>query len=316
MATLLDTAQYDIADRFDAYRDTVSRTFVPLVPLASMPMDSFACRLDSRSLGMVQISTIRATPHAVQRTPAAARRSDEAFFKLGLQMSGSARLEQDGRQASLQPGDFAIYDTTRPYRLEFLSDYHIIVVMFPRSLLRISSRQAGDVTARAVSGRTGLGALLSPVLAGLGPDLDAGADAEAHLSEAVVDLIAACFSPVEDRAGSMPSRRGQLMADIRAYIDANLSDPSLDVAAIARAHHISTSYLQKLFASDSISVAALIRERRLDRCRRNLADPANAHRSAALIAAHQGFSDASHFSRLFRTAYGMTPGEYRSGARR
>ena len=143
-------------------------------------------------------------------------------------------------------------------------------------------------------------------------DLDAGSKAGAHLSDAVIDLIAACFSPGDEHAGQTASRRGQLIANIRAHVEANLSDPGLDVASIAAAHHISTSYLQKLFASESISVAAFIRERRLERCRRDLADPANAQRSAASIAAHWGFHDASHFSRLFRNTYGMTPGDCRA----
>jgi AraC-like DNA-binding protein len=314
MATVLDTEQYEVADRFDAYRETVSKTFVPLTPQSSMPLEGFQCRLDSHSVGRVQISTIKATPHAVIRTPAAARQAEDAYFKLGLQMSGNARLEQDGRQASLNPGDFAIYDTTRPYRLEFFNDYHIMVVMFPRSRLRIPARQFYDITARSISGRTGMGALLSPVLAGLERDLDAGTRAGAHLSDAVIDLIAACFSPDDEHTVPASTRRGQLITSIRAHVEANLSDPGLDVASIASAHYISTSYLQKLFASESISVDAFIRERRLDQCRRDLAAPENAHRSAASIAAQWGFHDASHFSRLFRNTYGMTPGDCRESA--
>jgi AraC-like DNA-binding protein len=266
--------------------------------------------LDSHAIGSVQISTIRATPHAVVRTPRAARQGDEAYFKLGLQMSGSARLDQDGRQAELGPGDFAIYDTTRPYRLEFLSDYRIMVVMFPQSLLRIPRRRIEQITARSVSGRTGLGALLSPVLAGLEPDLETGVKAGAHLSDAVIDLIAACFAG-DEHAERPSARRDQLMTTVFAHIEANLSDPALDVASIAAAHHISASYLQKLFAGESISVAAFIRERRLERCRRDLANPSNAPRSAASIAAHWGFQDPSHFSRLFRNTFGMTPGDCR-----
>ena len=314
MATVLDTQRLEAADRFDAYRETVSRTFVPLTPYAPLSTDGFACRLDSHAVGSVQISTIRATPHAVVRTPTAARHADEAYFKLGLQMSGSAQLDQDGRQAELGPGDFAIYDTTRPYRLEFLSDYHIMVVMFPQSLLRIPRRRIEQITARAVSGRTGLGALLSPVLAGLEPDLETGVKAGAHLSDAVIDLIAACFAG-DEHAEPPSARRDQLMTTFFAHIEANLSDPGLDVASIAAAHHISASYLQKLFAGESISVAAFIRERRLERCRRDLANPSNGLRSAASIAAQWGFQDPSHFSRLFRNTFGMTPGDCRVASR-
>lgn len=314
MATVLDTQGLDCADRFDAYRETVSKTFVPLAPHALFSTDGFACLLDSHAVGSVQISTIRATPHAVVRTATAARHAEEAYFKLGLQMSGTARLDQDGRQAKLGPGDFAIYDTTRPYRLEFLSDYRIMVVMFPQSLLRIPRRRIEQITARAVSGRTGLGALLSPVLAGLEADVETGVTAGAHLSDAVIDLIAACFAG-DEHAEPPSARRDQLMTAILAHIEANLSDPRLDVASIAAAHHISASYLQKLFAGESISVAAFIRERRLERCRRDLANPSNGLRSAASIAAQWGFQDPSHFSRLFRNTFGMTPGDCRVARR-
>jgi AraC-like DNA-binding protein len=314
MTTVLDTHSLERPDRFDAYRETVSKTFVPLTPQAPTSREEFACRLDSHAVGSVQISTIRATPHAIARTSAAARHSDEAYFKLGLQMSGNARLDQDGRQADLGPGDLAIYDTTRPYRLEFLTDYRIMVVMFPQSLLRIPRRRIEQITARAVSGRTGFGALLSPVLAGLEADVDTGATAGAHLSDAVIDLIAACFAG-DEHTEQPTARRDQLMTSILAYIETNLRDPALDVASIAAAHHISASYLQKLFAGQSISVAAFIRERRLERCRRDLANPANSLRSAASIAAHWGFQDPSHFSRLFRNTFGMTPGECRVATR-
>ena len=310
MGTMLDTRSLERADRFEAYRETVSKTFVPLTPHAPLATDGFACRLDSHAVGSVQVTTIRATPHAVVRTPTAARHGDEAYFKLGLQMSGSARLDQDGRQAELGPGDFAIYDTTRPYRLEFLSDYRIMVVMFPQSLLRIPRHRIEQITARSVSGRTGLGAMLSPVLAGLEPEVETGATAGAHLSDAVIDLIAACFAG-DEHVASPSARRDQLMTGIFAHIEANLSDPRLDVSSIAAAHHISASYLQKLFASESISVAAFIRARRLERCRRDLASPSHAPRSAASIAAQWGFPDPSHFSRLFRNTFGMTPGECR-----
>jgi hypothetical protein len=57
-----------------------------------------------------------------------------------------------------------------------------------------------------------------------------------------------------------------------------------------------------------------IRQRRLERCRRDLLDPALGDRSVGAIAARWGLIDAAHFSRLFRAAYGLPPGEYRLAA--
>jgi AraC-like DNA-binding protein len=268
--------------------------------------------MDSHTVGHVQVSTIEATPHSVLRSVRAARQADEAFYKVGLQMRGLAVLRQDGREAALRPGDFAIYDTTRPYSLEFDADYRMLVVMFPRALLRLPATRVGEITARSMSGRTGTGALLSPLLAGLERELATGANVNVHLSDAVLDLVAACFASPEDGRSPLQSRRGTLLSSVKSYIEEHLSDSDLTAASVAQAHHISDSYLQKVFADESVGFAAYIRHRRLERCRRDLSDPVHALKSAASIGSRWGLTDPSHFSRVFRTTYGMTPGEYRN----
>jgi AraC-like DNA-binding protein len=98
---------------------------------------------------------------------------------------------------------------------------------------------------------------------------------------------------------------------VRAFIEARLPAPDLSPATVAAAHHISVRYLHRLFDDETHSVAGWIRQRRLERCRANLLDPSLAGRSVAGIAARWGFTNAAHFSRLFRDAYGLPPGEYR-----
>jgi AraC-like DNA-binding protein len=75
---------------------------------------------------------------------------------------------------------------------------------------------------------------------------------------------------------------------------------------------MSVRYLEKLFESEE-TVPDWIRRRRLERCRHDLLDPAMRGQSIGAIAARWGFRDPAHFSRAFRAAYGMTPGECRSG---
>lgn len=107
---------------------------------------------------------------------------------------------------------------------------------------------------------------------------------------------------------------GLLPVRVHAWIDAHLSDPCLDPAAIARANHVSLRCLHKLFRDEGTSVARWVRERRLDRCRRDLEDPALADRPVQAIAQTWGFDDQSHFSKIFKAAYGVPPGAYRSTA--
>ena len=52
-------------------------------------------------------------------------------------MSGSLPAEQDGRAARLRPGEFTIYDFTRPYELAYDSAVQLAVFGFPREMLAL-----------------------------------------------------------------------------------------------------------------------------------------------------------------------------------
>jgi AraC-like DNA-binding protein len=97
----------------------------------------------------------------------------------------------------------------------------------------------------------------------------------------------------------------------RAFIEEHLGDPDLTPPAVAAAHYVSVRYLHKLFETQEASVAEWIRQRRLERCRRDLLDSALSALPVNAIAARWGLLNAAHFSRAFRAAYGTAPGEYR-----
>lgn len=139
-----------------------------------------------------------------------------------------------------------------------------------------------------------------------------------RVSTVLLDVVAVTLADrMADRAVGMQdgamrhARRGGLVGRIHAFIDAHLGDPELTPAAVAAAHHISLRYLHKLFEPQSRTVAGFIRERRLERCRRDLADPGLAYVPVRAIALRWGFPDPARLSRLFKDEYGVTPGEYR-----
>jgi len=70
--------------------------------------------------------------------------------------------------------------------------------------------------------------------------------------------------------------------------------------------------LARLAEARGGGVAAWIRQRRLERCQRDLLDPALASRPVSAIAARWGFADAASFSRTFRAALRIPPGRYRA----
>jgi AraC-like DNA-binding protein len=137
-----------------------------------------------------------------------------------------------------------------------------------------------------------------------------------RLPAVVLDVVTVTLADRMDEPVVAPDvRRGHLMERVHSFIESHLGDPELTPAAVAAAHHISLRYLHKLFEPEPHGVAGLIRQRRLERCRHDLLDPAQADRPVAGIAAHWGFSSAAHFSRVFREAYGLPPAEFRRAYR-
>lgn len=301
------------ADQFGVWHDAVSDAFVPL-EATCRSASAFGGELVLEHVGAIQLSEVSGGAVDVERSPRTIRQADPGYLKLGMQLRGYCIVTQDGREAPLVPGDFALYDTRRPYRLSFDNQFQMLVVMFPREFMSVRHQDLPRLTARRISGRSGIGSLVSPFLASLAGKLyDEEVPPIFELSTAVIDLITAAFAEQleQESAVSPETHRHALVLRIKAFIDARLDDPELSTALIAATHHISHRYLQKLFEAEGATVTEWIRRRRLAHCSRDLVDPRYLSAPISSIAARWGLIDASHFSKIFRTVYGMSPREFR-----
>ncbi|GAA2623025.1 hypothetical protein GCM10010307_08050 [Streptomyces vastus] len=98
---------------------------------------------------------------------------------------------------------------------------------------------------------------------------------------------------------------------ITQYLRKHLADPDLSAARIAAAHDISVRHLYAVLSRSGISLGDWIRARRLAECRRELAGPNGRLRTIAAIGRRWGFADATHFSKVFKQAYGISPRAWR-----
>src|SRR3954469_6071026 len=73
-----------------------------------------------------------------------------------------------------------------------------------------------------------------------------------RLGMVAVDQLSAVFAHALDAGDSLPpeTRRQSLVLRIRAFVQQHLHDPHLTPRTIATAHHISTSYLHRLFQNE------------------------------------------------------------------
>jgi AraC-like DNA-binding protein len=171
-------------------------------------------------------------------------------------------------------------------------------------------------TAVARPGAGGVGALAAPFLTRIAAGLADGTVSpdNGDLTEATLDIIRALHGDHHPARTPEATGRGELLRRIQRHMDANLADPNLTPARIAAAHFVSVRLLHRLFAAQGTTVGRWLRDRRLERCRRDLAHPALGHLGTAEIAAAWGFRSPSHFSRAFRSAYGCAPSEARRHA--
>jgi AraC-like DNA-binding protein len=315
MADFLRTDDVTQEDRFAHWRHWVSATYVPL-ECAPLDREPFRGKIASWALGELRVSRVDATPHLAARTRKMIALSGGNYYKVGLLTRGSCHLLQDGREALLRPGDLAIYDCRRPYTMSFSEPHDMSFLMFPCDRLQLPPGSVERVLATRVPSSDSTGSLVAPFLRRLVRNLEQASDSVNHrLAENVLDLLATLFG---ERTGAAPADpaaiRQSLLLAVRAWIDAHLGDPGLDPVTIAAANHVSVRYLHKLFHDEGTSVARWVRERRLDRCRRDLEDPALTGRSVHAVARCWGFDDPAHFSKIFKAVYGEPPGEHRRRA--
>ena len=316
---VISTADVPAGERFGFWREVNSKLWAPYDMRCEPELESgFRARVGVGDFGSVQTTLITTMPHSIHRTPKLIRQSDPEMFKLGCIVRGGGMVTQDGQSAAeLRVGDLALYDTSRSYVGEYIPDVpvsQVLLLRFPRSLLPLPPRELRRLSAVRITGAEGVGALSSQFMLQLAGHLhELGPSDAARLSILTVDVLTAALANALDVQSVVPfhTRRRALMAQIHAFIRANLGDAHLTPSAIAAARHISLRYLNKLFHDEGHTVAGWIRERRLEHCRRDLAEPHLAGYPINAIAARWGFTSPAHFSQAFRSAYGLSPREFR-----
>jgi AraC-like DNA-binding protein len=308
MTLLFRADDVPVPERAEYWRHVIGETLIPLEPL------DVPDRLIAGDVGALQVGELSASASGgARRTAAHIRRSDPDLYKIDVLVDGRGVIEQGDREAALGPGDFTLVDLSSPACWS-MGPARVVALTFPPGMLPLRRDDLGRLRCVRMRGDQGTGALFSSLAQRLIEQIDNLSRADgARLGTAVLDLLAAGLATRLDRASviSPEGRQRALLLRVRAFIEEWLGDPELSPRSIAAAHYISIRYLHKLFEAEQTTVADWIRRRRLERCRRDLLDPAQRATPVGAIGLRWGFRDAAHFNRLFRAAYGLPPGECR-----
>ncbi|MGW7369380.1 AraC-like ligand-binding domain-containing protein [Streptomyces sp. NPDC054841] len=313
MTTTWGTSVIPLNDRAEALRRTIREHVVPVeLVLPRCPERVFA-DVSITGLGSLQVSSVRANPATVHRTPRLAKADWEPVLFISLQVSGESTVVQDGRDAVLRPGDIAFYDTRRPYTLLFDRGVDMHFFRIPLNEIALPDPAVHGVTARTFGAKGTISGLTSGYLSQLAtsPQLHEGTAARllaAPSMELVRAVIAAESGSPALGAGPLHETLGLRIVE---YMRSHLADHDLTPASVAKAHHISVRYLYAVLARNGIGFGEWVRTHRLDACRRELSRVPPSTETISAVAHRWGFKSTSHFSRAFKNAFGVSPQTWR-----
>ncbi|MDE2261807.1 MAG: helix-turn-helix domain-containing protein [Gammaproteobacteria bacterium] len=279
------------------------------------PQGAFRSPVAWTELGDMLLTEVDSDAQARLARAAGARMHPPRFF-VHLQLEGEGMVRQDGREALLRTGDFTFCDGGRHYEASCPAGSRMLMLGIPTSKLRRHIACPESLAGTPMRAAAGVSGLMSGFLRDYWLQCShslAGESAE-QIAAAVLDLLGAAYAQVPRTHAERSSRGTAHRIRIINYIHAHLYDPDLSPAQIARACRITTRYLHYLFSDGEETVARYILARRLEGSSQALLADSQRGRTVTAIAFDHGFNSATHFGRVFRAHFGMTPREYRARA--
>jgi len=313
MTLLLDTASMPVQERVDAVQDTMSSALLPArVELAGRGND-VSVRIEGWQLGPgASLVHVTASGHRLTRVSRHVRISAPERISLAVQLGGcSATRTLADQHDTNDPGELRLVDLTSAFD-------HVAEGNGVADALYIDNERLGlpvDVVREAAPllARSPLYDLVRRHLqqvravAGQVEVSEAGA----MLGAGTVELVRALIASAAAEPTLRPASTESLYARITSFMASYLGDADLSPARIAAEHNISVRYLHLLFAQQGLTVRTWLVRERLEGARRTLATRSGQRASIAAVGRMWGFSDAGHFARRFRAAYGMSPTQWR-----
>ncbi len=233
----------------------------------------------------------------------------EDSYLLVTQRKGGSCTQTD-HSVLLETGDCALFDMGKPLVGHMEKEFDGYYIFIPKRALHQLGFSLNGRADRLLSGSSPAGAMLSGAIFNMGASLDQATPKQLQaISHTLPAMINHLMMP-DISSDENPAVRSATLAAIMTYIDLHLHEPELGVDSIVKALHRSRASVYRLFTEEG-GIAAYIQRRRLHACYQELALDIAPEKRIIDIAVKWGFNNHSHFTRLFRESYGITPSSLR-----
>lgn len=225
-----------------------------------------------------------------------------------LQLENCFKKTGDKRHVVIHAGDIALLDMNAPLvcHMETSRSLNLIV---PHDTLSMSTKDGLLAYDRVICGNSPEGKVLGRQLRTIWEQLPKAKVTDIKsLNQMLLSSIVSAFDAGQPTAEKQTRPGGQASFErVSMYIDKHLHEP-LDAKRLCQELSVSRDKLYDLFKSHG-GVAHYIRTARLKRCLEDLVRIKDTSVRIGDVSSRWGFSSQSHFSRLFRATFGMTPNE-------
>ena len=306
------TATVMPSKQFDHWRDFVVDAHLHW-NIHSVPCDQFPAFIRQGRYEGFRLVHLTAARGGVigRRSTREIAQDNEALYNLIYVAEGSQCLEFADHEIRLDPGTFALWDSTQPMNFNTGEGLRQITFSVPKKRLDDALPRSGEFCGHAMKATSGIGKLFIDCMLALETSFGELSNAEAgEVLEATTEMLVATLAAKV----KLPEPRGfrEQLQHVMAGINRQLDDPHLTPQRVACDNGMSERHLYRLFAEADTTPASWIRKRRLEQCRRDLVARSCAHLSIIDIAVRWGFFDSSSFCRMFRQEYGVSPKQIRS----
>ena len=213
-----------------------------------------------------------------------------------------------GKTFHAAAGDAVFVDSDLEYRLDLPFAYDVVHLRLSEAFVMQWVSRPSALVGTSISPKSGWGSSLCSFVRQLTPEFAANAP----LPQAVIaDQLGALLALVGADASSalaLPSRKDKVFLQrILDCIAQRCAEPPLVASDIAASLNISTRTLHRTLASDGKMFSNVLMAARISVAARMLASPLFKRLTTAEIGRRAGFSDASHFARVFKRHTGTTP---------
>lgn len=295
-------------ESFEYWQNLVGSTYSAFTRNTNLTEGDFQGELSVKSLGRSALLTrIFSTPMEYHEKEEASY-TDDYFICLSL--CPYAQLTQNGTTTEQFSGDMVIYDNNQPFSYRFPEGDNQIVISVPHIVFNAKVNNAETLLNKTLKCGSPLGRFVGSMIQQAWETEEQEDIFGDKMLSAILTMLRSAFEAASPEGNHAVQRdKKDSLTLVQQFIIEHIGDHYLSVESISQQFHMSSRTLSRLFSKENTSVMRWVWQQRIKVSYKLIMT--NKDVPISEIAHQNGFSNISHFNKMFKETYGLTPSQLR-----